>query len=1085
MANTNNISPRQTHVSPGVYTKETDLTYAAKSLGITTLGVVGETVKGPAFQPIMVENWREFQNYFGGTNPEKFKGSQYPKYELPYIAQSYLKQSNQMQVVRVLGLSGVNAGPAWVITATNTSNDVDAKNDYNNVVIAVLRSRGEHKQATLVAEMDASQGICEDQYEYDGIEYYAKHVTLEKSASLTLGNGCDPNYSAETDKFTVDNTNFGRFTITVQVSDDSVPEEDRIYSKYSVSLNPDEKNYIYNVLGGDPEVGESEIYVEELYDIALKQLIEDNQINSINSEVVEYLPVYIQPKHKSVIDYLTRPEKALTRKDVGKRYLCDLNIEIAQSLKVHKYNRETNTYDEEGPKQGRVYTVVAHTDVTGKRKYYYVNLGVEQDEEEALQAMALVQYYDEAGNVSSTLTYQYSILKDCIFIESENGYYCNYNGLITRIAFDMNNYKEQYRYASTPWIVSELKGSAKNVELNRLFRFHTISDGDNANSEVKVSIENIEPTYGTFDVIVRDFFDADGAKTVLERFRGVNLIPGDINYIANRIGSFDGQYVTKSKYITVEVNENDKTKVSTPAGFLGYPVRNYGANIFATDYNSGTSDKLIEPLKPYLKYNSNVDDEIRINKQYFGLSDITGIDTDVLKYKGVEAYDEMPEGMTPCFHLDARIFGGKPNQNGEVETGVQVDDEELKQVVSVDGITGYEWVTVGKDNTTDMGVEPRIGNEQTMANTIYEDKRYRKFTLCFYGGFDGWDYYRKSRTNTDDYRYNRYKGKIDPRTGIGKTFSMLKEVSNYGFDEDTKALNTDYYAYLSGIRQLANPKTLDINVLATPGIDYVNNKSLVDETIEIVEEERADSIYVVTTPDKPFGAGDSVAEMFSPADAVINLEESEIDSNYTCSYYPWVKYYDADNGVYLYLPPTRDVVKNFAYTDNTRYPWFAAAGWNRGDLDGNAIKPKRILKLAEQDELYNGRLNFINSFANEGMKIWGDKNMQERETQMNRISKRRLLLHIRKLCAIAAIGLIFDPNDNTTKKAFESAVSPILDNVMSNRGITDWRLEIDDSQEARDRLELPAKIFLKPTPNLEYITIDFVITPSGVSFDDI
>ena len=225
--------------------------------------------------------------------------------------------------------------------------------------------------------------------------------------------------------------------------------------------------------------------------------------------------------------------------------------------------------------------------------------------------------------------------------------------------------------------------------------------------------------------------------------------------------------------------------------------------------------------------------------------------------------------------------------------------------------------------------------------------------------------------------------------------------------------------------------------------------------------------------------------MFSPADAVINLEESEIDSNYTCSYYPWVKYYDADNGVYLYLPPTRDVVKNFAYTDNTRYPWFAAAGWNRGDLDGNAIKPKRILKLAEQDELYSGRLNFINSFANEGMKIWGDKNMQERETQMNRISKRRLLLHIRKLCAIAAIGLIFDPNDNTTKKAFESAVSPILDNVMSNRGITDWRLEIDDSQEARDRLELPAKIFLKPTPNLEYITIDFVITPSGVSFDDI
>ena len=119
------------------------------------------------------------------------------------------------------------------------------------------------------------------------------------------------------------------------------------------------------------------------------------------------------------------------------------------------------------------------------------------------------------------------------------------------------------------------------------------------------------------------------------------------------------------------------------------------------------------------------------------------------------------------------------------------------------------------------------------------------------------------------------------------------------------------------------------------------------------------------------------------------------------------------------------------------------------------------------------------------MKIWGDKNFQVNESQMNRISKRRLLLRIRKLCAIAAIGLLFDPNDNTTAKAFESAVTPVLNDVMSKRGITDWRLEIDDSQEARDRLELNANIYIKPTPNLEYINISFIITPQGVAFDDI
>lgn len=108
---------KRVHATPGVYFSEMELTYSAKSMGITRLGVAGETQKGPAFQPIEITDWAEFQRYFGGTNTEKFIGSQYPKYELPYIAKEYLTQSQQLQVCRVLGLSGVNAGAAWLITA--------------------------------------------------------------------------------------------------------------------------------------------------------------------------------------------------------------------------------------------------------------------------------------------------------------------------------------------------------------------------------------------------------------------------------------------------------------------------------------------------------------------------------------------------------------------------------------------------------------------------------------------------------------------------------------------------------------------------------------------------------------------------------------------------------------------------------------------------------------------------------------------------------------------------------------------------------------------------------------------------------
>jgi hypothetical protein len=109
---------QKVYVSPGVYTSETDLSFVAQSVGVTTLGLVGETIKGPAFEPIFITNYDEFQAYFGGTEPTKFINTQIPKYEAAYIAKSYLQQSNQLFVTRVLGLSGYDAGPSWSIKVT-------------------------------------------------------------------------------------------------------------------------------------------------------------------------------------------------------------------------------------------------------------------------------------------------------------------------------------------------------------------------------------------------------------------------------------------------------------------------------------------------------------------------------------------------------------------------------------------------------------------------------------------------------------------------------------------------------------------------------------------------------------------------------------------------------------------------------------------------------------------------------------------------------------------------------------------------------------------------------------------------------
>ena len=110
MASTNKV-----FVSPGVYTSERDLTFVAQSVGVTTLGIVGETLQGPAFEPIFISNFDEFQVYFGGTLSEKYINTQIPKYETAYIAKAYLSEANQLFVTRILGLSGYDAGPSWTL----------------------------------------------------------------------------------------------------------------------------------------------------------------------------------------------------------------------------------------------------------------------------------------------------------------------------------------------------------------------------------------------------------------------------------------------------------------------------------------------------------------------------------------------------------------------------------------------------------------------------------------------------------------------------------------------------------------------------------------------------------------------------------------------------------------------------------------------------------------------------------------------------------------------------------------------------------------------------------------------------------
>ena len=1142
---------RGIHVSAGIYSREIDLTYAAKSLGITTLGVVGETTKGPAFQAMDISNWREFQDVFGGTSTEKYKGSLYPKYELPYIAKSYLSESQQLKVVRVLGLSGYNAGPAWIITASDGSN--------NKQAVAVIRSRGSYK-AYVTGSTDSC--IC-DSKKYDTLTYMVGEIAAESSKdcfnkqynldALKIGeyrslNGSGDACSGYTisgnpDGFDVSQTNKGRFRLYgwtgKHESGSTIEESDPTYFEYAVSLNPYDKEYILNVLGTKAYDGDAPIYVESLYDVALEQGIVEGDIIKIDNELQGYQVCYTADycHHDPISGLMTIPQSSLTRRYVGSRYLADKNsfdeairvtpydYKLGRPLTVKEAKTSGETVVNKAPSDvaeedleawsattiaetaaavGQIYTVRQYTDQNGRRSYLYAYYTTESLKDIEHQDMvnlygnlspskktsgntengqatppSVNQGENASGNTDSssnkgenasgnteggqaTASSRNQGKNATLVYNSRDGLYYRMNDSDTDVVYvqlDMNDYKSPYRYASTPWIVSNLKGDMKHVDVTKLFRFHTISDGDSSNYEVKVSIENIKPDEGTFDVVVRRIDDADESIIVLERFGKCSMVPGDSNYIAYRIGSFDGTYEVKSKYITVEVNESTASKTSVPCGFLGYPIPKYDGTPIEGKGNTGVSF-------PTIKYNTMYDEDVKNRKQYFGLSSWVGVDIDTFTFKGTKAYIDNPKFLSHGFHLDSRL----DSKNGGISS------------ITVDNESGYEFDCVNTNSRTNtLSEAPIIGTEDEMYGSIYENTNLRKFTVFFYGGFDGWDVYRDKRTNTDEYKMSKYKGYINLGSGDGYSFNKIKDPSALKLNEN--GITSDWYAYLSGIRQFANPEETDINVFATPGIDYVNQKLLVEEAIEMIEEERADSIYVITTPDKPSGASDMVDDMYNAEEAVYNLEDTEIDSNYACTYYPWVKYEDVDNNQYIYLPPTKDAVRNFAQTDNTSYSWFAPAGINRGSVD--CVRAHFITKLADEDTLYEGRINPVKTFAQDGVKIWGQKNLQINESQLNRISVRRLLLRIRKLIAISCLGLIFEPNDATVKQSFLTTVTPILDNVRSNRGVSDYRIEVNDTVESRERRELPCKIYIKPINALEYITIDFIVTPEGVSFDDI
>ena len=245
---------------------------------------------------------------------------------------------------------------------------------------------------------------------------------------------------------------------------------------------------------------------------------------------------------------------------------------------------------------------------------------------------------------------------------------------------------------------------------------------------------------------------------------------------------------------------------------------------------------------------------------------------------------------------------------------------------------------------------------------------------------------------------------------------------------------------------------------------------------------------------------DCVAFLSPARQAVVNVQSSNTqttnvkDSFDTLPSSSYVVYdsgykymYDKYADVYRYVPLNGDIAGLCAHTDRVADPWFSPGGYNRGNIRG-AIKLAYNPMQSERDILYKARINPVVDFPGQGVVLFGDKTALTRPSAFDRINVRRLFLVLEKAIATAAKFMLFEFNDEFTRAQFRNLVEPFLRDVHGRRGITDFQVVADGSNntgEVIDRNEFIGDIYIKPARSINFITLNFVAVRTGVEFSEV
>jgi len=303
-------------------------------------------------------------------------------------------------------------------------------------------------------------------------------------------------------------------------------------------------------------------------------------------------------------------------------------------------------------------------------------------------------------------------------------------------------------------------------------------------------------------------------------------------------------------------------------------------------------------------------------------------------------------------------------------------------------------------------------------------------------------------------------------------------------DRSTLANGTDDYAVTDGEQltsyaRFDDGEAVDVNLIMAAKA----TSTLATNLITIVEKRKDALVFISPERSDVVGVADSNTQTTNVKnffDLLPSTSFAVFDSGY--------KYqYDRFNDVYRYVPLNGDIAGVTAFTESVADAFFSPAGFTRGQIRG-AVKLAYEPNKDQRDTLYKARINPVNSFPGQGTVLFGDKTALAKPSAFDRINVRRLFIILEKAIATAAKFQLFEFNDEFTRAQFKNLVEPFLREIQGRRGITDFKVVADESNntgEVIDRNEFVADIFVKPTRSINFITLNFVAVRTGVAFTEI